>query len=538
MSALTLSLLRRPHWPRPDALLLLALLLAVAVLLPVAVLGLSWLGDESEVWRHLADTVLASLLANTLLLVVGVGAGVLLLGVSLAWMTATLEFPGRRFFDWALLLPLAVPAYVLAFVALDLLDFAGPVQSALRDWLPDFRGTSARRPALVILTLSLVLYPYVYMLARVAFRAQGRTLMEQARMLGLSPLAAFWRVAMPMARPAIAAGLALALMETLADFGAVSVFNFDTFTTAIYKSWYGFYNLNAAAQLASLLLLFVLVSLFVERAGRGRARYEQAGSRRLKRARPAAWVRAVLCLYASTVFLLAFAIPVGRLLFWVLDTGARDLDARYWGLVWHTLLLGGGAALVTVVVAVFLGYVRRTRRHWLAAAAVRGATVGYAMPGSVLAVGIMLSFATIDRLLDHRFGTGAVLIGGLFALILAYAVRFLAVAYGPVEAAFERIRPRVLEAARTLGATPAETVRRVWLPLLTPGVFSALLLVLIDVMKEMPATLLLRPFGWDTLAVRIFEMTSEGEWSRAALPALTLVIVGLLPVYLLMRRAR
>ena len=524
--------------PRPDPLIAIAVLLAAAVLLPIAVLSLSWLGDESEVWRHLADTVLLSLLANTLLLVVGVGIGVLLLGVSLAWMTATMEFPGRRFFDWALLLPLAVPAYVLAFVALDLLDFSGPVQSALRDWFDGFRGTSARKPTLVIITLSLVLYPYVYMLARVAFRAQGRTLMEQARILGLSPVAAFWRVALPMARPAIAAGLALALMETLADFGAVSVFNFDTFTTAIYKSWYGFYNLNAAAQLASLLLLFVLVSLFVERAGRGRARYEQQSARKLKRVRPGFWRRWLLCGYASAIFLFAFAIPVGRLLFWVLGAGARDFDARYWGLVWHTLLLGAGAAVVTVATAIFLGYVRRTRGHWLSALAVRGATVGYAMPGSVLAVGIMLSFAAIDRWLNLQFGTGAVMIGGLFALILAYAVRFLAVAYGPVEAAFERIRPRILEAARTLGATPAETVRRVWLPLLTPGVLSALLLVLIDVMKEMPATLLLRPFGWDTLAVRIFEMTSEGEWSRAALPALTLVLVGLLPVYLLMKRTR
>ncbi|MDF1628257.1 MAG: iron ABC transporter permease [Alcanivoracaceae bacterium] len=537
MSALTLSLPRRVI-PRLDPLTLVALLLAVAVLFPVAVLGLSWLGDESEVWRHLADTVLVSLLGNTLLLVLGVGAGVLVLGVSLAWITATLEFPGRRFFDWALLLPLAVPAYVLAFVALDLLDYAGPVQSALRGWLPFFDGVSARQPVMVILTLSLVFYPYVYMLARVAFLAQGRTLMEQARILGLSPLAAFWRVALPMARPAIAAGLALALMETLADFGAVSVFNFDTFTTAIYKSWYGFYNLNAAAQLASLLLLFVLVSLLVERAGRGRARYEQQAARRLKRASLRRSKQWLLSLYAAAVFLLAFAIPVSRLLYWVVNTGARDFDSRYWGLVGHTLTLGAGAALVTVLVAVFLGYVKRTRNHWLTSAAVRGATVGYAMPGSVLAVGIMLSFAAIDRWLDTRFDSGAVLIGGLFALVLAYAVRFLAVAYGPIEAAFERIRPRLLEAARTLGATPSETVRRVWLPLLTPGVLSALLLVLIDVMKEMPATLLLRPFGWDTLAVRVFEMTSEGEWSRAALPALTLVIVGLLPVYLLMKRTR
>ncbi|MBA3980302.1 MAG: ABC transporter permease [Alcanivorax sp.] len=523
---------------RPDALVVLTLVLSAMVLMPIAVLGLSWLGDESAVWRHLADTVLKDLILNTLLLLVGVGAGVLLLGVSLAWMVSSLDFPGRRFFDWALLLPLAVPAYVLAFVALDLLDFSGPVQGSLRQWLPFFSGGSVRQPWLVIVSLSLVFYPYVYMLARAAFMVQGRTLMEQARILGLGPYAAFWRVALPMARPAIAAGLALALMETLADFGAVAVFNYDTFTTAIYKSWYHLRTLNAAAQLASLLLLFVLVTLVLERMGRGRARFAQQGGQQMHRVRPRPLQRWLLTGYATLVFMAAFAVPVGRLVFWVVDSAWMDLDSRYWGLVTRTFLLGAIAAVATVVLSLLLGYVRRTRRQRLVHAAVRGATVGYAMPGSVLAVGIMLSFAAIDQWLGATFNLRPVLLGGLLALLMAYVVRFLAVAYGPVEAAFERVRPRLVDAARTLGATPAEAVRRVYLPLLAPGVLTALLLVLIDVMKEMPATLLLRPFGWDTLAVRIYEMTTEGEWARAALPSLTLVLVGLLPVYLLMRRMR
>lgn len=523
---------------RPDALVGLTLVLSAMVLMPIAVLGLSWLGDESAVWRHLADTVLKDLILNTLLLLVGVGAGVLLLGVSLAWMVSSLDFPGRRFFDWALLLPLAVPAYVLAFVALDLLDFSGPVQGSLRQWLPFFSGGSARQPWLVIVSLSLVFYPYVYMLARAAFMVQGRTMMEQARILGLGPYAAFWRVALPMARPAIAAGLALALMETLADFGAVAVFNYDTFTTAIYKSWYHLRTLNAAAQLASLLLLFVLVTLVLERMGRGRARFAQQGGQRMHRVRPRPLQRWLLTGYATLVFMAAFAVPVGRLVFWVVDSAWMDLDSRYWGLVTRTFLLGAIAAVATVVLSLLLGFVRRTRRQRLVHAAVRGATVGYAMPGSVLAVGIMLSFAAIDQWLGATFNLRPVLLGGLLALLMAYVVRFLAVAYGPVEAAFERVRPRLVDAARTLGATPAEAVRRVYLPLLAPGVLTALLLVLIDVMKEMPATLLLRPFGWDTLAVRIYEMTTEGEWARAALPSLTLVLVGLLPVYLLMRRMR
>ena len=339
-----LALSRPLRLKRPDALTVVALLLAAMVLMPLLVLGLSWLGDESDIWRHLASTVLAGLLTNTVVLILGVGVGVLFLGVSLAWLVATTEFPGRRFFDWALLLPLAVPAYVLAFVMLDLFDYAGPVQGALRNGLPFFDGGSVRRPWMVVLTFSLVFYPYVYMLARTAFMAQGRTLMEQARILGLSSSGAFWRVALPMARPAIAAGLALALMETLADFGAVAVFNYDTFTTAIYKSWYGMFNLNAAAQLASLLLLFVLLTLVLEQMGRGRARYE-SGAKRLRRVKLTFWRRWLFAGYAGAVFALAFAIPVGRLLFQVIDTAWQDFDSRYFGLVWRTLLLAGGAAL-------------------------------------------------------------------------------------------------------------------------------------------------------------------------------------------------
>lgn len=523
---------------RFDPLVILALGLAVLVLMPVLVLGLSWLGDESAVWRHLADTVLGDLISNTLLLLLGVGAGVLLLGVSLAWLVSTVEFPGRRFFDWALLLPLAVPAYVLAFVMLDFLDYAGPLQSLVRSTFDGWQGFSVRRPWLVILTFSLVFYPYVYMLARMAFMTQGRTLMEQSRILGLGPVGAFWRVALPMARPAIAAGLALALMETLADFGAVAVFNFDTFTTAIYKSWYGLFNLNAAAQLASLMLLFVLLTLVVESLGRGRARFDAGGARQLRRVQPSPFWRWTFSIYAAVIFCLAFGLPLVRLVLLVLEAGLQDLSWRYASLVGHTLMLAASAAVVTLVLALLLAYTARTRSSLPLNAAVRMATLGYAMPGSVLAVGIMLSFAAIDHWLGDQFRMGPILIGGLLALIMAYTVRFLAVAYGPVDAALHRIRPRLVDAARTLGANPLQTLYRVYLPLMAPGVMMALLLVLIDVTKEMPATLLLRPFGWDTLSVRIYEMTGEGEWARAALPSLTLVIIGLLPVYLLMRRTR
>ena len=508
------------------------LLLALLVLVPIVVLLAAWQQEQWATWQHLLDTVLWRLGGNTLFLMVGVTAGVLLLGVSLAWCVATLEFPGRRWLQWALLLPMAMPAYVLAFVMVDLLDYAGPVQTFLRQWLPalDF---SARHPLWVVITLSLVLYPYVYMLARLAFEAQGRAVLEQARILGDTASSAFFRVALPMARPGIAAGLALALMETLADFGAVSIFNFDTFTTAIYKSWYGLFNLQAAAQLASLLLLFVVVALWLERRGRSRARYSEIGGRQTLRSRPRlAWG---VTLFAFAVLFLAFLLPVSRLLYWVIDNGLMQVDARFLNLIWRTFLLGTMAAVLVLTLAGWLAWVKRHQPSPSVSVAVRLATLGYALPGSVLAVGIMISFSAVEGWLAD-LGLGIVLVSTLAALLLAYVVRFMAVGFGPVENALQQVRPSLVEAARTLGASSAEVGRRVYVPMMLPGLLTALLLVGIDVMKEMPATLLLRPFGWDTLAVRIYELTAEGEWQRAAAPALTLVLLGLIPVMVLTRR--
>ena len=508
------------------------LLLALLVLVPIVVLLAAWQQEQWATWQHLLDTVLWRLVGNTLFLMVGVTAGVLLLGVSLAWCVATLEFPGRRWLQWALLLPMAMPAYVLAFVMVDLLDYAGPVQTFLRQWLPalDF---SARHPLWVVITLSLVLYPYVYMLARLAFEAQGRAVLEQARILGDTASSAFFRVALPMARPGIAAGLALALMETLADFGAVSIFNFDTFTTAIYKSWYGLFNLQAAAQLASLLLLFVVVALWLERRGRSRARYSEIGGRQTLRSRPRlAWG---VTLFAFAVLFLAFLLPVSRLLYWVIDNGLMQVDARFLNLIWRTFLLGTMAAVLVLTLAGWQAWVKRHQPSASVSVAVRLATLGYALPGSVLAVGIMISFSAVEGWLAD-LGLGIVLVSTLAALLLAYVVRFMAVGFGPVENALQQVRPGLVEAARILGATSAEVGRRVYVPMMLPGLLTALLLVGIDVMKEMPATLLLRPFGWDTLAVRIYELTAEGEWQRAAAPSLTLVLLGLVPVIVLSRR--
>jgi iron(III) transport system permease protein len=517
---------------------------ALLVLLPLSVLLFSWHEIDRQIWSHLWQTQLPRLIGNTLVLVFGVGVGVTVLGVSLAWLTSLCEFPGRRWLDWALMLPFAIPAYVLAFVFVGLLDFAGPLQTLLRDWFgSDLRLPRVRSTGGVIIVLVLVFYPYVYLLARNAFLAQGKGLMEAARVLGLSPWRAFWRVALPMARPAIGAGLALAIMETLADFGAVSVFNFDTFTTAIYKTWYSFYSLTSATQLASLLLLAVMLVLYGERRARGAVRpanerprgkalYHLKGGQALA---ASAW--------CGLVFACGFVIPVLQLIVWFWQRGRFDLDERYTALILHTLYLGGMAALITVSVALLLAFALRLAPTRLMRGTVGLANVGYALPGSMLAVAIMLAFSYLDRELVIPLsawlgGAGKpILLGSLSALLLAYLVRFMAVAFGPLENSLARVRQSLPEASRSLGVGGIGLFFRVYLPLLLPGALSAALLVFVDVLKEMPATLLMRPFGWDTLSVRVFEMTSEGEWARAALPALTLVLVGLLPVILLIRRS-
>lgn len=533
------SVVSKPQWR------VVAYAGAVLVLLPLLVLALSWNSLDSTIWNHLLETQMARLLGNTLVLAVGVIVGVVLLGVSLAWLTSLCNFPGRRWLDWALMLPFAVPAYVLAFVMIGILDFAGPLQTTLRGWLGnDFRMVSIRSTGGVIFVLVLVFYPYVYMLARGAFLAQGRGLMEAARILGHSPWQAFWRVALPMARPAIGAGAALAVMETLADFGAVSVFNYDTFTTAIYKTWYGFYSLQTATQLASLLLLFVLLALYAERRAQGSKRFPGSDKPRQGPLFQLRGVRGWLATgYCLLILAVAFVIPLVQLFYWLFTSGS-DFDERYWSLIRNTLTLGGIAAVTTVVVAMLLVLARRLQPIRRVRSAVALANLGYALPGSVLAVGIMFAFSVADNQLvvplQAWLGVDSpspLLLGSLFALLLAYLIRFMAVASGPLDTALARIRPALPEAAHSLGHTGAGVFWRVYLPLLMPGLLSAGLLVFVDVLKEMPATLLMRPFGWDTLAVRIHSLTAEGNWPEAALPAITLVATGLLPVIVLIRRS-
>lgn len=522
-----------------------AWLVSLVVTVPLGVILSAWLTPEWKIWQHLWDTVLGELMINTLILMFGVATGVLLVGVGLAWLTAMCSFPGRRFFDWALILPLAIPAYVLAFSVLGFLDYGGPIQG----WLTAHFGPrgypfpEVRAPTTVVIVLTLTLYPYVYMLARGAFLSQGQRMLEASRTLGRGAWGAFFHAALPMARPAIAAGCALAVMEALADFGAVAIFNFDTFTTAIYKAWFGLFNLNAAAQLASLLLMFVGTALVVERNMRGRARYfSEGGGGRVARVSLRGMYAFLATLFAGTIFTIAFVLPMGQLLVWAWGTAGEDLNVRYWALVQHTVLLGVGAAVLTAAVALFLGIARKRKPDRSIQAAVRVATLGYAMPGSVLAVGVMLALVWVDKglsvIFQGWFGatSGSWMSGSVVALLFAYMARFLAVAFGPIDSGLERMRPSLGEAAQSLGSSSLDVAKRIYLPMLRPSLLTALLLVLVEVMKEMPATLLLRPFGWDTLAVRIYEMTSEGAWERAALPAVTLVLFGMIPVIFLVRK--
>lgn len=524
-----------------------ALLLCLPALVPLTVIALALFSPEVEVWSHLSRYVLPQVTVTSLQLIVGVGLLSGLLGTFLAWLTTLCEFPGRRFFDWALLLPLAIPAYVLAFVAVGFLDFAGPLQSWLREvfgrgfWFPPVRSLSG---AVVILSLSF--YPYVYLLARSAFLTQGRRAMEAAQTLGFSPRRAAWRVALPMARPWIAAGIALVCMETLADFGAVSIFGVNTFTTAIYRAWFGLFSMRGALQLAGVLMVFVLLAVALERYSRAAQRFASArdGGHDLRRQvlSPAGRGGALAC--ASGVFVLAFCAPLAQLLIWSVQNAARDLDMRYAGFVARSLLLAGSAAVLIVAASVVLAYIQRRAATKWTSGAIRVATVGYAIPGTVLAVGILVPVIGLNNLLQSWLsswlGRGApslLLQGALFTVLLAYLARFLAVGFNPVDTGLQRVTRSIDEAAVGLGVSGSALLRRVHLPLLRTSIATAAILVFVDVMKEMPITLIVRPFGWETLAVKVFEMTSEGEWERAALPATVIVIAGLIPVALLTRRS-
>ena len=525
------------------AVLLPALLLA----LPVLVIFASLLTPQTDIWQHLRQTVLADYVLNSMLLAGGTGLGALFIGTGTAWLVSQYQFVGRRYLEWLLLLPLAMPAYIIAYTYTGMLDFAGPLQNLLREltgwrygdyWFPEIRSLGG-----AVLMLTLVLYPYVYMLARTAFREQSLSLLEASRTLGLTPRQHFWKVALPLARPAILTGTALAMMEAFADYGTVQYFGVATFTTGIFRTWFGMGSQVAAAQLAAMLTGFVLMLLVLERWSRRKVRYYHQGQRNLGGMRRQLTLPKQLVLLAVCLLplLLGFVVPALQLCHWALSNYQLTLNSQFASLVWNSFTLASMAAVIAVVLALLFAYGKRLRRDVFVQAPVRLAALGYAVPGTVIAIGVMLPLAyldgQIDLLAERWFGvrTGLIFSGTLFALLLAYSVRFLAVSLHSVEAGLERIKPSMDNAARSLGCSPLQVLQKVHVPLLRGSVLTALLLVFVDVLKELPATLLLRPFNFNTLAVRTYELASDERLADAALPALAIVLVGLLPVILLAR---
>ena len=519
----------------------LSVAIGLALALPLAIVAAHLFVPGGEAWAHLSATVLPGYAWATLQLAVAVAAGVFVIGVACAWLVATCEFPGRRAFEWALLLPLAVPAYVLAYAYTDLLQFSGPVQSAMRSamgWGPgDFRLPEIRSLGGAALLFSFALYPYVYMLARVAFVEQSASLAEAGRTLGLSPRAAFLRVSLPLARPAIAAGVSLALMETLADFGTVSYFGVQTFTTGIFRAWLSMGEPVSAAKLSVLLLAMVAILLAAERALRRGGRFEQPSSTPRKRwalGGAKAWVATIACALPLAA---GFVLPVAHLAQLSISGGSDAWGARFGRLVMNTTLLGAFAAFVTVALALLLAYGARISRSAVATGINRVVGLGYAMPGAVIAIGVLIVTTRIDHALSGAGLLAAVaLTGSVAALIYAYAIRFLAIALQAVESGLERITPHMEDAARSLGLGPAETLARVHAPILRSSLITAALLVFVDVMKELPATFVMRPFNLDTLAVQAYHFASDERLAEAAAASLAIVAVGLVPLIVASRR--
>lgn len=531
--------------------LALMVTLATSLLaLPLAVIVFSFLQPAAgSTLGDLADTVLPRYIANSAMLGLTVAVGVSVIGTGTAWLVTACQFPGRRAFEWLLILPLAVPAYVMAYAYTDFLSHPGPVQSLLRDltgwgprdyWFPRIRSLEG---AAVMFTF--VLYPYVYLLARTAFLTQSVSAFEAARVLGRPPWQAFVKVALPMARPAIVIGTALALMETLADYGTVAHFAVPTFTTGIYQSWFSIGDRVAAAQLAGALLMFVFALIWIERMQRGKARYQTSrATLPIQRFRLRGWAGFGALAFCALPLTIGFLLPVVLLLDLAIEGGHSLFGPRYASFIKNSFLLASLAALFTVMIAIALPTVQRMTKAPVLSLALRFAALGYAIPGSIIAVGILIPMAGFDNWLDalmrERFGisTGLLLTGTILGLLFAYTVRFLAVALAPVESAFERITPHMDDAARVLGASKTRVFTSVHAPLLRGGILTGALIVFVDVMKELPATLILRPFNFETLATQAFRLASDERLAEAATPSLVIVAVGLIPVFLISRQIR
>lgn len=524
-----------------------ALTTAIVALPVLSVIFLALFPDEN-IWPHLLDTTLPRYLTTTLKLMLGVAAITLVIGLATAWAVTMCEFPGRRFFEWAMLLPFAVPAYVIAYVYTSLLDYAGPVQIALRDWFGwdsarDYWFPEIRTLEGATLMIGLVLYPYVYLLARAAFLEQSPSLFAVSRSLGHSAISTFFRVVLPIARPAIAVGLSLVLMETLNDFGTVDFFAVQTLTAGLFDTWMNLGNLGGAAQIATTMLIFVVILVTLERYSRRRqqqfaARDNRDPIRRFTMSRPRQFVCIVVC---ALPVILGFVIPAATLGQFAWEYFDESWNPEFFRNTLNSLFLSGTAALTTLLIGVTLAYSRRLHNTRGMQIMMRLSSLGYAMPGAVLAVGVIIPLAGFDNWLDglmrdtFNVSTGLLLSGSAFALVFAYTVRFLAVSAGSVESALQKITPSMDMASRSLGHSPGNTLVKVHLPMLRGTLITAALVVFVDCMKELPATLILRPFNFETLATYVYQFASDEKLAHSALPALVIVLAGIIPIILMSR---
>ncbi|MBV2361718.1 iron ABC transporter permease [Thalassococcus sp. CAU 1522] len=528
-----------------------AVAIALVVIAPIlAVLGIA-LFPKENIWPHLISTTLPRYLRNTAILMFGVGAISAAVGTGAAWLVARYDFPGRRALEWLLLLPLAIPAYVGAYALVDFLEYAGPVQTALREmfgwqsardyWFPEIRSMGA-----AILVLSAAMFPYVYLLARNAFREQSGASDEVAQSLGAGAFGRFRRVGLPLARPAIAAGVAIVMMETVNDFGTVDYFAVQTLTTGIFSVWLSANNAGGAAQIATVVLTLVILLVALEKTSRRKMKFFNLSTRHrpVTRQPLTGWRAALATLACAFPFAIGFVLPAGVILSHALDNTQVWVDQALWRAGLNTLMVGGIAALVTVAAGVFLVYGVRLSGHRLPRLLLPVTTIGYAAPGAVLGVGILIPLAALDNAVADGIlaltgvDIGLVLTGSAFALILAYSVRFFAIAQGAADAAMGRVSPNLALAARSLGRSQGQTLTAVYYPLMRASMASALLLVFVDCVKELPATLLLRPFNFDTLATRVHEQASLENIGDAAPAAILVIAVGLTAVGLLARANR
>ncbi|MDH5560538.1 MAG: iron ABC transporter permease [Deltaproteobacteria bacterium] len=518
------------------------LFLCLLLSIPLFTIFISIVPPKIEIWSYLFETRLIELLINTFYLTIGVGVGSFLLGTSLAWIVVMYEFPLKKVFDWALILPMAVPAYVIGFVILTAFEYGGIVPGALEylfgieGFYPDIRSGLG-----VIIVMSLVLYPYVYLLARSAFRDQNQSYLDAARSLGVTQKMLFIRVALPLARPSIVAGVSLALMESLADFGTVAIFSFDTFTTAIYEVWFGMYERSAATQLASMLLMFNFIFFWLEYRTRGKAVYYQSSgaSRKQKSFRVSLPKKIILFSYPAIILCCSFVFPVAVLIYWALDVWDMQVQSRFFEYAFNSLLLGLLSGLIIIPIALILAYGKRLNPGIISFLTTRISTLGYAIPGSVIAVGVLIPLSWIDYRINDitsylwDYSPGLILTGSIAAILFAYTVRFMTVGFNSVDSSLLKITTSMDMAAQSLGLSRLGIMKKIHFKLIRSGLLTGFILVFVDVMKEMPATLLMRPFGFDTLATWIWQLTSEAMAKQAALPALIIVAVGLFPVIIL-----